>query len=312
MTILRYHGFNNWQTYKEQGEDLDKAFTFGFELEVTINDSSNATKTPEELATCLKSKFGDMFVYERDGSIGNGVEIISNPMTWKYFINHLDLFKDLLKTCIDSGFDSHNGNCCGLHVHIGRKALNGLDYQNYQIMESKVIANMNFILEWFQEDIFKFSRRTIRSFQHWANPRTERTTVRVGERETEFINKDRIKHINSYDTCGRYYMLNLSNSKTVEFRFLRGTLKWETFFISMNFIKNIVVQSRISNNAITFENLVMNDLDNEMKDYAKSYCELRSIDLEHDEKIIFLEDVKRTHYHQIINEIDLANDILGA
>ena len=56
----------------------------------------------------------------------------------------------------------------------------------------------------------------------------------------------------------------------------------------------------------------MNDLDVEMKDYAKSYCELRNIDLEHNEKIIFLEDVKRTHYHQIINEIDLANDILGA
>lgn len=138
MTMLRYHGFNNWQTYKEQEEALDKNFTFGFELEVTINDSHNARKTPEELAVCLSQKFGNLFVYERDGSIGNGVEIISNPMTWNYFVNHLDIFKELLQTCIDNGFDSHNGNRCGLHVHIGRQSLKGIDRNNKKISESKV------------------------------------------------------------------------------------------------------------------------------------------------------------------------------
>lgn len=168
MTILGYHRFQAWKVYKEDGEDLNKVFTFRFELEVTIISSNQIRKTPEQLATTLQTKFGELFVYERDSSIGQGVEIISNPMTWKYFVNHLDLFRDLLRTCIDSGFDSHNGNRCGLHVHIGRQALQGKDFQDDSIRESKVIANINFILEWFRDDIFKFSRRTQYTFDRWS------------------------------------------------------------------------------------------------------------------------------------------------
>lgn len=309
MTILGYHRFNNWQTYKEQGEDLDKNFTFGFELEVTINDNSNARKTPEELATCLKEKFGNLFVYERDGSIGDGVEIISNPMTWKYFVSHLDTFKELLQTCIESGFDSHNGNRCGLHVHIGRQSLKGRDRNNNKISESKVIANMNFILEWFKDDIFRFSRRTERSFERWSDSRTAVIQMNLEGNEFIFIDKDRIREIDSYGS-GRYFMLNLSNSKTVEFRFLRGTLKWETFFISMNFIKNIVEQSRLSNNAITLELLIMLGLDRDMQDYAKEYTEKRRINLEN-HRILFLEDV-RINERETINLLNLANEILDA
>lgn len=36
MTILGYHRFQSWKVFKEENEDLDKVFTFGFELEVTI------------------------------------------------------------------------------------------------------------------------------------------------------------------------------------------------------------------------------------------------------------------------------------
>ena len=105
-------------------------------------------------------------------------------------------------------------------------------------------------------------------------------------------------------------MLNLSNSKTVEFRFLRGTLKWETFFISMNFIKNIVEQSRLSNNAITLELLIMLGLDRDMQDYAKEYTEKRRINLEN-HRILFLEDV-RINERETINLLNLANEILDA
>ena len=33
----------------------------------------------------LENEFGDLFVYERDGSIGYGLEIISSPMTKGYY-----------------------------------------------------------------------------------------------------------------------------------------------------------------------------------------------------------------------------------
>lgn len=306
MTILRYHGFQNWGVQKEFSEDLNKEFTFGFELEVTLNQVTSNSLTPEELATKLHEKFGNLFVYERDGSIGNGVEIISQPMTWKWFLNHLNIFKELMTICIDSGFDSHKGNKCGLHVHIGRQSLNGIDRDNEQIIQSKVIANMNFILERYQNEIYKFSRRTTSSFIRWTPNRTELIEIQG----KEFINKDTIRTIHERNPM-RYTALNLSNDRTVEYRFLRGTLKFETFFISMNFIKNMVEQSRMSKHAITFRQLLEKDLDENMLSYLHEYCEKRNIDLESDicKTVLFLENVKKEKSY-MFNRLDLANDIL--
>ena len=43
----------------------------------------------------LENEFGDLFVYERDGSIGYGLEIISSPMTKGYY----EKISISLKTC---------------------------------------------------------------------------------------------------------------------------------------------------------------------------------------------------------------------
>lgn len=307
MTILRYHGFNNWNVKKEPGEDLNKEFTFGFELEVTCSNVTSSSLTAEELATKLEETFPDLFVYEHDSSIGNGVEIISQPMTWKWFLNNQYIFIDLLNICLDSGFSSHNGNKCGLHVHIGRQALRGFDNDNDRITESKVITNMNFILERYQKEIFKFSRRTTSSYIQWASNRTELIDIDGHA----FIDKDKIRVINQQNRT-RYTALNLANNKTVEYRFLRGTLRYETFFISMNLIKNMVEQSRISNHSVTFKQLLELGLEDTMLDYLNEYCEKRNLNLNGQEcnTVLFLENVKSTKRNDFFDRIALANAIL--
>ena len=106
-----------------------------------------------------------------------------------------------------------------------------------------------------------------------------------------------------------------NNEKTIEFRFLRGTLKWETFFISLNLLKNIVENSRKSNHVITLEDLIFNGLDDEFKNYAIDYCKKRKItDEECDwKKPLFLEKTNSESLSNIFqfNELDLANDILN-
>ena len=252
MTILNYHGFRDWAVRKDENEDLKRNFTFGFELEVTLNDDSNSV-TPTMLSNKIKSKFGKLFICERDGSIGNGVEIISQPMTWKWFMNHLDTFKELLNLCVESGFDSHTGDLCGLHVHIGREALCGFDNNNRSLNQDSVITNINYIMERYQNELYKFSRRTLDSYRQWCSSRTDLIDLNGHK----FIDKERVGEA-SNDITDRYYSLNLCNEKTIEFRFLRGTLKWETFFISLNLLKNIVENSRKSSHVITLEDLIFN------------------------------------------------------
>lgn len=309
MAILGYHGFRDWAVYMEENEDLKFNFTFGFELEVTLLNDSNEI-TPVNLSNIIKSKFGNLFVCERDSSIGNGVEIISQPMTWKWFMNHLDTFENLLKICIESGFESHNGDLCGFHVHIGREALGGLDINNRLLNQDSVITNINYIMERYQNELFKFSRRTLDSYRNWCSSRTDLIDLNGHK----FIDKDRICKA-SNDITDRYYSLNLRNDKTIEFRFLRGTLKWDTFFISLNLIKNIVENSRYSNHTVTLKNLILNGLNDEEEEYAIEYCEKRGItDEESDwKKPLFLEKTNSDSLSKIFqfNELDLANDILN-
>ena len=99
MGALRgYHGFNNWRkmVVEEESDYIDRTICFGFELEITQDYDVNGywywnnNKTPEKLADELESYFGDLFVYERDGSIGEGIEIISQPMSLKYYLENQD------------------------------------------------------------------------------------------------------------------------------------------------------------------------------------------------------------------------------
>ena len=310
MTILGYHHFQNWHVLKEQSDNLDYDFTFGFELEVTYRNT-NDRDVCEELANILSSTFNDYFVYERDGSIGNGVEIISQPMTWNWFMNHLGVFEHLLMICDERGFSSHDGNMCGLHVHIGRNATCNLDRNNRELDEHKVITNINYILERFQDEIYKFSRRTPKTNKKWCSARTELIEQDNG---CDFIDKNEIKSIDDYADF-RYRSLNLSNSETIEFRFLRGTLNWKTFFISMNLIKNIVEYGRMSNHSITFNDLVFNGLnDEEWIEIAKAYCAKRKISLlKCAKQTLFLENTSCDKLENIfeIDKLELANSILN-
>lgn len=307
MTILRYHGYSDWSVRHTISDDLNKDFTLGFELEVTKDGTHSCTTSPERLATLIKNKFGDLFVCERDGSIGNGVEIISQPMTWNYFDENQSIFKELLELCVNNGFDSHKGNKCGLHVHIGRKGLR--QYNNIHLDETNTTINIDYILERYQKEFFKFSRRTRYSWERWT---TSYTGLIETENGSDFIDKDLIKAIvKNNRRNSRYVSLNLTNEKTIEFRFLRGTLKWSTFYISMNLIKNIVNEAKISDNVLTFKHLVLKDLSPEWTDIANEYCQNRGIDLSDENQIVIkLEKTSKNHASQmIVDKYSLYNEL---
>lgn len=286
MTILRYHGNTDWNILRTEKDDLKRDFTFGFELEVCKSQNTESNMTPLELSNIIDDKWPKIFVCERDGSIGEGVEIISHPMTWNYFYDHQDIFKELLELCIENGFDSHKQNKCGLHVHVGRKVFN-LNTAESVRCEKYIITNINYILERFSDELLKFSRRTKNSLSRWCAFRDQKITLENG---ASFINKDNIKK-QDHKNSERYLALNLNNEKTIEFRFLRGTLKYETFFISMNLIKNIVMQSMVSENTIDFKSLIMLGLNDDEKEYAIEYCQKRNIEFSED--VIHLEETEK-------------------
>lgn len=162
----------------------------------------------------------DMYHFEHDGSLSNGgVELITQPCSLLYHRKEFGWDK-ILQAAIDCGFKSHKcTSCsCGLHVHIGRKALTDTD-------ELKLDVFFNRYVEWWQH----LARRN----SSWGEM--------IGNKSMKYcINDARYRH----GDHGR--AVNHSNCNTVEIRIAKGTLKCETvlgtieaYDASIHYLRNV-------------------------------------------------------------------------
>lgn len=192
---------------------------FGVELEV--DDGGESEEYAKEILSIANRHHEYMYI-KHDGSLENGFECVTHPMTLEYHTNHVP-WEEILETAVSLGYLSHCSDSCGMHVHISRKAL-GNTYEE----EECTIAKILYFYEKFWDEILKFSRRTEFQVQRWAR--------RYGG---GIINpKETLKHAkNSH--MGRYAAVNLENDNTIEMRIFRGTLKYNTFIATLQMVDEI-------------------------------------------------------------------------
>ena len=231
MSLLGYHGFNNWENHFMEDENERDNILFGFELEAREDDSNYVENqlSPEQVACKLGEEFGNLFVYERDSSIGRGVEIISQPMTMNYYMAHIDLFKKLLKMLDKMNYVSTKGNKCGLHIHFNRKAL-GYNSKEFETLKNKVgnlrkannldheranetISNIVSIMEVYKDELIKISGRNQSSVNQWCSFEIANGTE---IKEIKRVAKNKSKSGGAHND--RYRVVNTTNAKTVEIR----------------------------------------------------------------------------------------------
>lgn len=296
--IYSYHGFRDWVIHRLPNE-LPGQYTFGFELEVQRKRTCELSN--DEMSNKIIEICGNLFVFERDGSIGDGFEIISHPMTWKYFNENINIFIKMLKLLNENKFKSHDGGKCGLHVHVSR---------NHVPVDEQIfwVTNINYILERFQTEIYKFSRRDyLENNQHgsYCKSLTQKISLENGH---ESIDKKKIKAL-SCRSNDRYVNLNLCNRNTIEFRMFRGTLNWDTFFLSLNLINNIVNQAYLRDNIIDWKNLVLLGLNDDQKEKCIRYCTKRNIDMEEIVVIKLIDSQEKVVKRRIFKAKDLLQQL---
>ena len=215
-TVMGYHDRPPMEYYYGDGEEPTRPFKgFGIELEV---DEGNIDRN--DMAMELHQIVGEHLYYNRDGSLGsNGFEIITMPHTEKA-LYEID-WEEVLRQLVGNGFTSHNNKRCGLHMHISRAFFGDTEQER-----TDNIAKMVMFYEIFWNDIRRFSRRTEQQVNSWA------TRYCGGETPTE----DRCKSIVGTRGHGRYRAVNLNNYDTVEFRIMRGSLKYSTFMATLDFL----------------------------------------------------------------------------
>lgn len=201
--IMSYHS-RSAMVYKNVGEGFDSTHNapqihLGVEIEFdhfpTI-DSKN--KAALEIYRAINTKSTQYIKIERDGSLQNGFEVISQPTTLRRHLKTID-WKLIFEIVERHGGKSHDGGTCGLHVHV---PFNSTSHSR---------ALYNLINKTYYRELKIFSRRT--SFRYCEFDSNEFMYRRIG-------------HHVAYNT-------DTSTGVTTELRFFRGTTKYETFAESL-------------------------------------------------------------------------------
>ncbi len=188
----------------------------GVELEIDKGgeDADNA----QELTDCAEGR-----IYcKHDGSIDEGFELVSHPMTLDYHKNEMN-WQEIFDKAINMGYRSHQTSTCGLHIHCSRAAFGvGEDAQD------ATVGRVVYFVEKHWNELVRFSRRKQENLNRWA---AKYATISNTTQETYKKAKDK--------RMGRYVAVNLENSSTVEFRLFRGTLCYKTFIATLQLVEQI-------------------------------------------------------------------------
>lgn len=223
--------------YKNDRESREH-LTFGVELECEPrNDGGNVRMDAYELSDRIDEIPGGRTYCKSDGSLSNGVEIVSHPGTLAHhmYVMH---WRQIQRTCEKAGFRSHDAANSGLHVHVGRAQLGSTDAER-----DDVTRKVQVLFALYPAELTRFSRRRRSCLEQWAPI------------DSLGVTPDNIRHASSGAQLAswaharvpayrsnhndRYTAVNVTNRATVEVRIFRGTLKRDTLIAAIQLVSNV-------------------------------------------------------------------------
>ena len=87
---------------------------FGVELEI---DDAGENNTNAAKIVNIANHDEEHIYCKHDGSLNEGFEIVTHPMTLDYHLNHVP-WAAVLAKAKELGYRSHQSGTCGLHVHV--------------------------------------------------------------------------------------------------------------------------------------------------------------------------------------------------
>ena len=225
--------------------DKNERLFFGLEIEVEAgyNRSESAMYAHQ-----LESM--DLAYLKHDGSLSNGFEIVTHPMSHDFFKNEAQDFWHVIEQLRSNPsyrVKSWDTRTCGLHIHISRTGFNGGSHMHRFL--NLVYSNPEFysMLAGRNSDQWaKFTDNFSREYARDANG--ER--IFTPEGGYEIISKRTFAHkLDSNRSSDRYSAVNTNNRETLEMRIFRGTVNGDTIkaqidlaHASVEYTRNLTVQ----------------------------------------------------------------------
>ena len=174
-------------------------------MELEIDGAGEVSGNARHLLDIANGSGREHLYCKHDGSLEDGFELVTHPMTLDYHQKDMP-WAAVLSAAVEMGYLSHRIGTCGLHIYVNRSA-----FGEAEETQDIAIARVLYFFEKHWEELLKFSRRTQRQLEQWAD--------RYGYRDQP---KDILDHAKKGRHAGRYTCVNLTNRNTVEFRIFRG------------------------------------------------------------------------------------------
>lgn len=221
------HQFNYVPKYIKHfmpGESEDTTLLLGAEIEVggnnnisSDNDKNSTVKKCIQIMNGSDSDEENLIYSTHDSTVQ--IEFDTMPCSLEFHKNKMN-YSEMFEYLDKEGYKGHDCETAGLHIHANRSYLG-----KSRISQELVISKILYILEKFNDEICVIARRD-NDYSEFA-----------GEKQ----NEDSIVELYSkYKDKGKRAALNLQHKDTIEFRMFKSTLKYETFILTLEFVKDII------------------------------------------------------------------------
>lgn len=221
------HQFNYVPKYIKHfmpGESEDTTLLLGAEIEVggnnnisSDNDKNSTVKKCIQIMNGSDSDEENLIYSTHDSTVQ--IEFDTMPCSLEFHKNKMN-YREMFEYLDKEGYKGHDCETAGLHIHANRSYLG-----KSRILQELVISKILYILEKFNDEICVIARRD-NDYSEFA-----------GEKQ----NEDSIVELyGKYKDKGKRAALNLQHKDTIEFRMFKSTLKYETFILTLEFVKDII------------------------------------------------------------------------
>ena len=221
------HSFNYVPEYIKHfmpGESDDTTLLLGAEIEVGGNDNICSNNDKElTVKKCIQIMNGsdsdeENLIYStHDGTVQ--IEFDTMPCSLEFHKNKMN-YREMFEYLDKEGYKGHDCATAGLHIHANRSYLG-----KSKISQELVISKILYILEKFNDEICVIARRDNDYSKFVGEKRNENSLVEL---------------YGKYKDEGKRAALNLQHKNTIEFRMFKSTLKYETFILTLEFVKDII------------------------------------------------------------------------
>lgn len=232
-----------------EDEDPSTTLLLGVEIEVAGNlpEKDQAIKQ-DVVKKCIQimnnsDSDEEKYIYStHDGTVQ--IELDTMPCSLKFHQTKMN-YKEMFKYLDEQGYKGHDCSNAGLHIHANRSYLG-----KTKLQQELVISKILYIIEKFNDEICVIGRRHT-DYSRFVGDRGKDDTA--------------ITLFGKYSDEGKKAALNLQHPDTIEFRMFKSTLKYETFLLTLEFVKDIIDFAK-SINIEEIEKITWSDL---MRTFSK-------------------------------------------